>query len=361
MSRTDGKKRIGFTGGGTAGHVTPSFALIELAQADGHEVVYFGTPDGIERELVARLSGVKYVEIPSERLRRYADVRNLIAPFRVARGMGLAAVRVQLAAPDVLFSKGGFVAFPAVVGAWFNRVPIVVHESDITSGLANRMSFPFATTICTGFEQTARQMNKPNVLYTGSPVRAAFDQADPEAARAHFGLDAQRPVVVIFGGSQGARHINEVTREALGALTERAQVVHVCGKGNLDPALDATPGYHQAEYVHELFPALLKAADVVIARAGANSIAELIKLQRPAVLIPLPVASSRGDQLANAEDFVRSGFGQLVRDEALTAQTLLTALDAAMDNRAAHIAAMAKNPATDAARVIYKLLLDLAR
>lgn len=360
MAKAEGRKRIGFTGGGTAGHVTPSFALIELAQADGHEVVYFGTPDGIERELVSRLPDVKYIEIPSERLRRYADARNLVAPFRVARGMGLAAIRVQLAKPDVLFSKGGFVAFPAVVGAWFNGVPIIVHESDITSGLANRMSFPFATKICTGFEQTARHMRRANVTYTGSPVRAAFDTADAGAARAHFGLPEGKPVVVIFGGSQGARHINEVTRAALAALTERAEVVHICGKGNLDPALDGAPGYHQAEYVHELFPALLKAADVVIARAGANSIAELIKLHKPAVLIPLPVATSRGDQLANAQDFVASGFGELVRDEELTPTTLLAALDSTLANGPKYSAAMAANPAADAARVIYKMLLELA-
>jgi UDP-N-acetylglucosamine--N-acetylmuramyl-(pentapeptide) pyrophosphoryl-undecaprenol N-acetylglucosamine transferase len=360
MVKAKGKKRIGFTGGGTAGHVTPSFAIIELAQADGHEVVYFGTPDGIERELVGRLHDVKYVEIPSERLRRYADVRNLVAPFRVARGMGLASIRVQIAKPDVLFSKGGFVAFPAVVGAWMNRVPIIVHESDITSGLANRMSFPFATTICTGFEQTATAMNRANAVYTGSPVRAAFDDADPAAARAHFKLSDDRPVVVIFGGSQGARHINDVSRAAVVALTDRAQVVHVCGKGNLAPALDGTPDYHQVEYIHELFPALLKAADVVIARAGANSIAELIKLQKPAVLIPLPVASSRGDQLANAQDFARNGFGELLRDEDLTPVTLIERLDAALANRVAYTAAMARNPARDAARVLYKMLLDLA-
>lgn len=361
---TTRRRTFGFTGGGSAGHVTPNFAVMERCKAQGIDVVYFGTPEGMERDLVARWDDGKtpYYAVPSERLRRYFDWRNFLAPFRVVAGIFKAARLVKQAGPDVLFSKGGFASFPVVLGAWLNRIPVVIHESDTTPGLANRMSLPFARKLCVGFEQTVALLgHDEKVVYTGTPIRGAFSQADPERARVELGLEADRPVILVVGGSLGSRKINETIRANLDALLERGQLVHICGKGNTDASLADRPGYHQHDYLTEIFPHLMALADVVVCRAGANTLLELVKLNKPSVLIPLPVASSRGDQRDNAENFARSGLAQVVPDEELSGERLLPALDAVLGDLPAYQDALTRYPTPDSVTLIFETLDKVAR
>ena len=353
--------RVALTGGGSAGHVTPNIALIELLRERGDELHYFGTAHGIERELIEPL-GLPYHTVSSERLRRYFDLRNLLTPLRVVAGLLAAIAKVRQVRPDVLFSKGGFVSFPVVVGAWVNRVPVVIHESDLTPGLANKLSFPFATRICVGFKEAMSAVpGGQKVVFTGSPLRRALFEADASRASQAYGLDATRPVFMVTGGSQGARHINQVVRQHLDALLARGQVVHLCGKGNLDPSLEGRPGYLQLEYVHERFADLMAASTVVICRAGANTLLELVQLERPSVLIPLALASSRGDQHLNAKNFDALGMAKMLPDEQLDGPTLLDALDHVLAHQHEYRERLRAYALPDSARVIVSLLDELAQ
>lgn len=351
--------KVAFTGGGSAGHVTPNIALIEKLQERGDEIHYFGTATGIEHELISALK-IPYHTVSSERLRRYFDWRNFLTPFKVVSGLIAAILKVRQVRPDVLFSKGGFVSFPVVVGAWVNRIPVVIHESDLTPGLANKLSFPFATNICVGFKEAKAHIKaQDKVVFTGSPLRRALFEADPSRAIEAFSLDPNRPVIMVTGGSQGARHINEVVRQSLDALLELGQVVHLCGKGNLDASMQDRQGYLQLEYVKERFADLMAASSVVICRAGANTLLELVQLERPSVLIPLSRASSRGDQYLNAKSFEEQGLAKLLPDEELDAERLIAATRQVIEQQATYQAALRDYQLPDSLTVITELLTRL--
>lgn len=322
-------RRIIFTGGGTAGHVTPNLALIERLAADGWDIAYVGSKQGIERQIVAELD-IPYFAISTGKLRRYFDWRNFVDPVRILWGF-LQSLSVCLRyRPDVVFSKGGFVAVPLVVAAWLCRVTVIAHESDMTPGLANRLCYPFAAKICVNFPQTAKYLPAAKVLVTGSPVRQALLNGDAAAGRRALGLTDDKPVLLVFGGSLGAATINNAVRAILGPLTNRFQVVHIVGAGNLDPALDAKPGYVQREYVGREFGDLLAAASLVVSRAGANSLYELLVTRKPHILIPLPLSASRGDQIVNAREFERAGMSLVIAEEQLTGTALLATIDDVM-------------------------------
>ena len=346
--------------------MTPNLALIEALRARGGRAVYLGRDhapgaESVERTLVDAVGGVPFLALPSERLRRYFDWRNFTMPFTVLRGLWRAYRHIRAARPEALFSKGGFVALPAVVGAWLNGVPVVLHESDGSLGLAHRLSLPFARAVCVAQARARGGVRHKRVVHTGAPIRAAFLSARPEEARARFSLTGARPLLVVFGGSLGSAHLNAVTREALEALLARYEVFHVCGGGAVRADLAAAHeerGYRQAEYVREGFADLLAAARLVVGRAGANTLAELLLLRRPALLVPLPTASSRGDQLLNAEEHARAGFGLLLRDEELTAEELLSALERLEEGYAGFEQAMARSPHANGAEAT---LEELAR
>lgn len=317
---------IAFSGGGSAGHVTPNIALMDAFKADGWRLVYFGTPAGIEREIIAK-TGTDYVAVPSGKLRRYFSWANFVDPFKIALGILLAVIHMMRLRPKVLFSKGGFASVPPVVAAWMMGIPVVIHESDRSPGLANKLTARFAKRICVAFEDCAFLKSDPGrAVLTGAPVRDALFNGDTDAGRALIGADGTKPVLLVFGGSLGARAINQAVRAALPSLLGRYAVAHVTGGGNLDTALDGKDGYRQFEFLHEGFGDLLAAADLVVSRAGANALAELVALQKPHLLIPLPASQSRGDQIENAAAYEARG-ASLVRDEAeLTAETLLADL-----------------------------------
>ncbi len=305
-------KRIVLTGGGTAGHVTANLALIPHLQKAGWDIHYIGSASGMERSLIEPL-GIPYHVVSVGKLRRYIDFKNLSDPFRVLRGIGQAAGIMRKLKPNVVFSKGGFVSVPVVYGAKLNGVPVVLHESDLTPGLANKLCAPFAKAVCTTFPETANAVK--HGIYTGTPLRDELFTGTKEGGLARFHFDGKKPVLMVTGGSSGAQAVNEAVRTALPRLLPDFDVLHLCGKGNLDPACDKYSGYRQVEYLTDGMSDAFACADLLISRAGSNTLCEILALKKPNLLIPYPKGASRGDQIENAASFEKRGLS-MVRDQA---------------------------------------------
>ncbi|MBA2655507.1 MAG: undecaprenyldiphospho-muramoylpentapeptide beta-N-acetylglucosaminyltransferase [Tatlockia sp.] len=319
--------RIVFTGGGTAGHVTPNLALIEALQKDSWQIDYIGSEEGVEKGMVAPLN-IPYHTISTGKLRRYFSWQNFIDPFKTIFGIGQAYCILKKQKTDLVFSKGGFVALPVVIAAWLNRIPVLAHESDMSPGLANRLSFPFVDKICVTFE-AARQhfKTKEKVEVTGTPIRQDLFNGVKEKALALCGFNAEKPCLLVMGGSLGSLRLNNALRTALPSICKTYQVIHLCGKGKVDAAFVNYAGYHQFEYANKELADLFAAADLVVSRAGANSLYEILALAKPHILIPLPCNASRGDQIQNALFFKEQGLSTVIDDELLTTENLLEAIN----------------------------------
>ncbi|MFU1792623.1 undecaprenyldiphospho-muramoylpentapeptide beta-N-acetylglucosaminyltransferase [Paenibacillus azoreducens] len=352
-------KKIMFTGGGSAGHVTVNMALMPLFLKEGWSVEYIGSKQGIERELVGSLAEVKYFPISTGKLRRYLDIKNIKDPFKVIKGVHQAYRLIKTRKPQVLFSKGGFVSVPVVIGAWLNKVPVIIHESDITPGLANRISIPMASVVCTTFPETAEQMNTAKSRYVGAVVREELHQGNADRGRDFCGFERNQFVLLIMGGSLGARKINETVRSALPTLLNYFQVVHICGKGQVDPSLNI-PGYCQYEYINDELPDVLAMADLVISRAGSNSIFEFLSLRKPMLLIPLTLQQSRGDQILNARSFEKAGYGKVLEEENLNEVTLVSGLMEVFKSRKEIVENMKNNANSDALSAVFHLIKETA-
>ncbi len=349
-------KKIVLTGGGTAGHCVPNLALLPTLRAEGYDISYIGSYNGMERSL-AENAGLPYYGVSSGKLRRYMDLKNLTDPFRVIKGFTEAVGILKKLSPDIVFSKGGFVAVPVVRAAKHLKIPVICHESDMTPGLANRLSFGAAKKICCSFRETLELLPAEKAVFTGSPVRSELFEGDRKRALDFSGLkDDGRPFVMIVGGSLGAAHVNEAIRHALPKLLSHYQVVHLCGRGKVDPTLNDKEGYVQYDYINREMADLLAMADVVISRAGSNAIFELLALKKPNILIPLPAGASRGDQILNARSFASRGYSFVLQDEDLSDETLLSALNAVLEDKERYIDAMKKSPEADAVRTICELI-----
>ena len=342
-------KRIVLTGGGTAGHVSPNQALIPLLLAEGWEIHYIGTKNGIERTLIEPTEGVTYHAVSSGKLRRYFDLKNFTDPFRVIAGAFQSFSIIRKLKPAVVFSKGGFVSVPVVVGAALCGVPVVMHESDITPGLANKLCKPFAKAVCTTFPECARLLGDKGIE-TGTPLRAQIFSGTRERGLALSGFSGEHPVLMMIGGSLGAQTVNAVLREALPELTKRFDVLHVCGKGNLAPELEGMPGYRQFEYLTDELPDAFACADILLSRAGSNSLSEILALHKPALLIPYH--SGRGDQVLNANSLKARGLAHVMLQSELTAQSLPPALDALWEDRELLVQRMSALPDADGTQAV---------
>jgi UDP-N-acetylglucosamine--N-acetylmuramyl-(pentapeptide) pyrophosphoryl-undecaprenol N-acetylglucosamine transferase len=317
---------IVFTGGGTAGHVAPNMALIREFSQKSWEITYIGSADGIEKQMIQPLK-IPFHAISSGRLRRYFSVKNLLDPFKVLLGIIQAFFLLYKLKPDVVFSKGGFVAFPVVVGAWLNKIPVVAHESDMSPGLANRLCFPFVNKICLTFEAGKNHFkNQEKIEITGTPIREQLFMGNSARGLELCGFNAEKPCLLVIGGSLGAASINRSIRNTLPQLTQKYQIIHLCGKGKLDPSLNGITGYKQFEYANEELADFFAAASVVVSRAGANALYEILALGKPHILIPLSTEASRGDQIQNARYFQELGTSIVIQDKALNMETLLAAL-----------------------------------
>ncbi len=350
-------KKIVLTGGGTAGHVTPNLALLPSLQEAGFLITYMGSYDGIEKRLIEDF-GIPYVGIATGKFRRYLDVKNLTDPFRVIKGYSEARKFLKEYRPDVVFSKGGFVSVPVVRAAASLKIPCIIHESDMTPGLANKLCFPVAKKICCNFPETYKMLPEEKAVLTGTPIRAELAQGNKLAGLEMCGFTANKPVIMVIGGSLGAMNVNKAVRDALPKLLEKYQVVHLCGKDKLDNLLLTTPGYKQFEYLKTELKDIFAMADIVISRAGANAICELLALRKPNILIPLPASSSRGDQLLNAASFESQGFSIVLHEDDLTTTLLVDKVDELYENRQNYLDAMENSGQMDSIPAIMELIKE---
>lgn len=332
-------KRIVFTGGGTAGHVTPNIALIPKLKSLGYDIHYIGSYEGIERKLIEDYR-IPYYGISTGKLRRYFDLKNFSDPFRVIKGFIEAKSVLKTLKPDIVFSKGGFVSVPVVRAAASLKIPCIIHESDMTPGLANSLCIPVAKKVCCNFPETLQNLPAEKAVLTGSPIRAELTKGNKEKGLSLCGFHGGKPVIMVIGGSLGAAGVNSLVREALPQLLEDFQIVHICGKEKIDNLLLNKDGYKQFEYVKEDLKDLFAIADVVISRAGANAICELLALRKPSLLIPLPAHASRGDQILNAKSFESQGFAMVADEDYLTAVTLTEKVHELYFTRQSYIDAM---------------------
>ena len=353
-------KRIILTGGGTAGHVTPNIALLPRLKELNYDIHYIGSYNGIEKELIEAF-GIPYHGISSGKLRRYFSLQNFTDPFRVIRGFGEAKKLIKLLKPDVIFSKGGFVSVPVVLAGKKCKVPTIIHESDMTPGLANKLSIPSATKVCCNFPETVSELPADKAVLTGSPIRQELLSGNRQKALDFTGFTDSKPVILVIGGSLGAVAVNEAVRRVLPNLLKDFQVIHLCGKNKVDPSLNGLDGYVQYEYIKYELKDLFALTDIVISRAGANAICELLALHKPNLLIPLSANASRGDQILNARSFERQGFSLMLEEEEITNENFLAAVHELYDNRAKYIDAMAKSNQQDSIDTIIDLIEEAAR
>ena len=353
-------KRIILTGGGTAGHVTPNIALLPGLKNLGYDIHYIGSYEGIEKNLTEQF-GIPYHGISSGKLRRYFSVQNFTDPFRVLKGFGEARKLIKSLKPDVIFSKGGFVSVPVVLAGKQCHVPTIIHESDMTPGLANKLSIPSATKVCCNFPETLTHLPKEKAVLTGSPIRKELLIGDRAAALKFCGLTDGKPVILIIGGSLGSVVVNNAVRAILPELLKDFQVIHLCGKGKIDESLQNLKGYVQFEYIQDELKDLFALSDLVISRAGANAICELLALHKPNLLIPLSANASRGDQILNARSFERQGYSVVLEEEELTSSVLLDAVLKLYREKDAYIKAMQQSKQQDSVQTILDLIQEVSK
>ena len=306
------------------------------------------------------IPGVTYHAVQTGKLRRYFDWKNLSDPFRVIAGAFQSSHLMRKLKPNVVFSKGGFVAVPVVFGAWLHRVPVLCHESDLTPGLANKLCRPFAKRFATTFPECAEALGK-KAECVGTPLRPELFSGVREKGLSLLGFDGRKPVMLMMGGSSGAQSVNDCLRKALPRLTDDFDIAHICGKGNLDPALDGTPGYTQIEFLDAELPDALACADLVLSRAGANALCEFQALGRPMLLIPYPKGASRGDQILNAKSLEKRGLCRVLLQENMTPETLAEEVRATWDARDALTEALKNAPPANGTERVLELIEEIQK
>ncbi|HKM04486.1 MAG TPA: undecaprenyldiphospho-muramoylpentapeptide beta-N-acetylglucosaminyltransferase [Lachnospiraceae bacterium] len=353
-------KRILLTGGGTAGHVTPNIALIPKLKDLNYDICYMGSYDGIEKRLIADFD-IPYYGIATGKFRRYFDIKNFTDPFRILKGFTEAKKLLKELKPDIIFSKGGFVSVPVVRAASSLGIPCIIHESDMTPGLANKMCIPVATKVCCNFPETLQELPLEKAVLTGSPIREELAKGNKIAALSMCSFTANKPVIMVIGGSLGAKAINIAVRSALSKLLEDFQIVHICGKDNIDNLLLNTKGYQQFEYIKSELKDIFAMTDLVISRAGANAICELLALKKPNLLIPLPASSSRGDQILNAKSFESQGFSVVINEDDLEEQFLIEKVYELYFMRQSFIDAMSRSNQLNSIHTIIELIEETVK
>ncbi|WP_234396941.1 undecaprenyldiphospho-muramoylpentapeptide beta-N-acetylglucosaminyltransferase [Bacillus massiliglaciei] len=355
-------KKIVFTGGGSAGHVSVNTAIIPEFQKNNWEITYIGSKNGIEKDIIeTEFPDISYQTVTVGKLRRYLSKENIKDPFKVIKGIFDARKILKKTKPDFIFSKGGFVSVPVVIAGKMLRIPIVIHESDYTPGLANKIAMPMATKILTTFKESAAQLPKEKAMYIGAVLREGIFKGDAKKGREFCGFDLSRPVLLVMGGSLGAVRINHLITDNLPALLKEYQIIHICGKGNVNEDLKM-PGYAAFEFVHEELFDMLAAADAVVSRAGSNSIFEFLGLQKPMLLIPLGAKASRGDQILNAKSFEKQGFCKVMDEEGgLPFDEFSRNVKELIEKKAVYQERMREEKAFKTANEMYKLLVSLGK
>ncbi|MES5812018.1 undecaprenyldiphospho-muramoylpentapeptide beta-N-acetylglucosaminyltransferase [Mammaliicoccus sciuri] len=320
-------KKIAFTGGGTIGHVAVNLALIPEAQKRDIETIYIGYKNGIEKEMITdSAKDTKYIPISSGKLRRYLSFENLKDVFKVLKGVLDARKVLKKEKPDLVFSKGGFVSVPVIIAAKSLKIPSIVHESDVTPGLANKISMKFANKMYTTFEETLKYVPKEKSDYIGAIIREDLRDGSKEEGYQLTGFNDQLPVLLIMGGSLGSKALNKAIRDNLDYLTKKYQIIHLTGKGHVDQNIK-NANYVQYEFVSNELMHFYAITDTVISRAGANAIYEFATLKLPMLLIPLGLDQSRGDQIDNAKIFEKNGYAKVLQEKDVNQSNLISQLD----------------------------------
>ena len=353
-------KSIVLTGGGTSGHVTPNIALLPGLREKGWTISYIGSRNGIEKQLIEN-EGIPYHSINTGKLRRYFDLRNFTDIFRVADGLRQALMLLYKLKPDLVFSKGGFVSCPVVWAAWLKKIPVVIHESDMTPGLTNKLSIPFSKKVCYTFPESKQFIPGEKAVFTGLPIRSSLLSGDRSQGKKLCDFKSAKPVVLIIGGSQGSEIINKTVRNALDELLKTFQICHICGSGNIKSEYSGVAGYHQFEYVNNELAHLFAASDIVVSRAGATALFEILALKKPAVLIPLSKAASRGDQILNAGSFEKQGFSKVLPEESFDEASLIRCISEIHKGRDIYMDYMEKSKMGNSTQIILSLLDEIRR
>ena len=343
---------IVLTGGGTAGHVTPHLALLPYLKKDFDKIYYIGSFNGMEKDIIAK-TGVKYYSVPCAKLVRKFTFKNFAIPFTLIKGVREAGEILDDLKPDVIFSKGGYVSLPVVLAAKSKRIPVICHESDYSVGLANKISARYCKKVLTSFPSAAKSLK--NGVCVGTPLKNSLFTANKAESLKTFGLTNKKPVILVTGGSLGAKAINDSLRGALDELLKKYQILHICGKGNLSGIQKS--GYREIEFTDKMENAFA-VADICISRAGANTVFEMASLKKPMLLIPLPKGVSRGDQILNAEYFASKGLAKILPQENLSERTLILAIDGVYNDRAKFNENFKAHPVKNAAADIAAILSE---
>ncbi|MBN1798184.1 MAG: undecaprenyldiphospho-muramoylpentapeptide beta-N-acetylglucosaminyltransferase [Spirochaetales bacterium] len=332
-------KRVFFTGGGTAGHVFPGLAVARLLKKKWPCSLYWiGKGYGMERSLV-HSAGIRFLAIPAGKLRRYFSVWNVVDIFAFLGGIFYSFVYLLVKRPALVFSKGGFVSVPPLIAAKILRIPSITHESDFDPGLATKINARFADRVLTSFDQSLRFFPgsiKHKIVCSGNPVRSEILKGDARLGKSITGCPPEKKLILVIGGSQGSRHINRYISLIIEELVKKCFVVHQTGEKN-NRQHRHLKHYYTSPFFKDELPHILAAADLVISRAGANTLWELAATGTPSILIPLGTKSSRGDQLRNANIFKNAGASLVIAEESVTAGNLLETIFYLLDNKSALI------------------------
>lgn len=314
------KKKIVLTGGGTAGHITPHLAIMPHLKKD-FDFIYIGSKNSMEQTMMEKL--MPFYSIQTTKLKRKLDPSNLLIPFKLIKGICQAKKLLKQIKPNIIFSKGGFVAVPVVIAGHMLKIPIITHESDLTLGLANKLIKNKCKYVCTSFDVTSKKLK--NGIYTGSPIREQIFNGNKQNIFNKFNFDATKKNILFIGGSLGSKKINCTVFGTLDQLTKKYNVLHIVGKNNLNKDVKY-PNYAQLEFINNVEDAF-DFADVVVTRGGANVLFELLAIKKPMLIIPLGKDESRGDQILNANYFKQKGYANVLMEEHLNSTTLLENID----------------------------------
>lgn len=340
------------TGGGTAGHCIPNIALLPYLKDKFDKIYYIGSENGIEKDLISK-TNIPFYSVPCVKLSRTNAFENVKLPFKLYSGIKEAKKLIDELNPDVVFSKGGFVSVPTVIAASKKKIPVISHESDLSPGLANKFTAKYCKKVLTTFPETAKKFK--NGEFVGSPIRKSLFN-DKKVDIKQFGFSDTKPILLVTGGSQGAKAINNTLRSALPTILTKFNVIHICGKGNLDNKFNPK-GYYQIEYTDKIENAFA-VCSVCVSRAGANTLFELLSLKIPCILIPLPKGESRGDQVDNANYFEKLGLVNVLPQENLTPESLAFAINSTYTNRNNIRKNIEKRPIFDASEKIVNILTN---
>jgi UDP-N-acetylglucosamine--N-acetylmuramyl-(pentapeptide) pyrophosphoryl-undecaprenol N-acetylglucosamine transferase len=358
------------TGGGTAGHVWPHFALFEACnsnlvkafQENKIKVHYIGSKSGMEKDLVLiNQPSWKYHSIATGKLRRYFSLKNFSDPILILFGFLQAFLLLGKVKASIVFSKGGFVSAPVVWAAWLRGIPIVIHESDTTPALATRLTLPFSFKVLVAFPETIKRIPPifhDRVIEIGLPVRESLFSASHEESINYFSLPIDRKTILIFGGSLGAQSLNKKMFEIIPTLHKNHNIIHIVGKSNKFD-LPGLENYRQLEFLNEDMKYAYGAADLAICRAGASSIFELAAARVPMILIPLGIHASRGDQIINARIFMNKGWAQSIDENSFQNESAVQLIESTLNSLEERKIALNSAPSKEAATKIGELIWDI--